>query len=191
MFLGQILKAQVDTGKKDSAHFKAKLKKAAHFTADLFVWKDPHSPTKAGIYAAVIPGLGQIYNRKYWKTPIVWAALGGAAYYTYDNRAKMRKINDTLRQFYIKHKDTLNANTLHIAQRDKYRQKRDLGILVFTGLYVLQIIDATVDAHFYHIDIHQNLSFHLRYSPYRFVNLQYQLHGSHNPNTRIFRGLAG
>lgn len=154
---------------------------------DLFSWKAPHSPKKATIYAAVLPGLGQIYNRKYWKTPIVWGALGGAVYYTFDNRNKMRAINDTLKSFYIKHMDTFAANPLHIAKRNQYRQQRDIGILAFTALYVLQIIDATVDAHFFRIDFNQKLSAKINPSPSQFFTFTWKLNGQNNTTSSISR----
>ena len=59
----------------------------------LFSWSDPHSATKASIYSAVIPGLGQAYNRKYWKMPLVYASMGAATWFMLDQRSKMRDLN--------------------------------------------------------------------------------------------------
>lgn len=165
---------------KDSAAKSSTVKPVNLWGKGFFNWGDPHSPRKATVYSAIIPGMGQAYNRKYWKVPIVWAAMGGVGYYTLDNARKMRKINDTLRAFYIKHNDTLAANPLHLQTRNRYRQQRDMGILAFTALYVLQIIDATVDAHFYKLDFNQSLSASLRPSPARFLTFTWNLNGQNH-----------
>lgn len=174
-----VAKAQ-PTATKDTVAKSSSIKPVNTWGKGFFNWSDPHSPKKATIYAAIIPGIGQAYNRKYWKVPLVWAAMGGVGYYTLDNARKMRKINDTLRAFYIKYNDTLAANPLHLQTRNRYRQHRDMGILAFTALYVLQIIDATVDAHFYKLDFNQSLSASLRPSPARFLTFTWNLNGSNN-----------
>ncbi len=134
----------------------------------------PHSPTKAAIYSAVIPGAGQLYNRKYWKLPVVYAGLGAASYLMLDQRAKMRNLNLQFQRAYAINKDTtLDANL--IAERDNYRRMRDFGILAITAVYALQIIDATVDAHFFRFNIDQNLSARIHPSPARLFTVTYSL----------------
>ena len=125
-----------------------------------FTFNDiPHSPTKASVYSAILPGLGQAYNKKYWKIPIVYGALIGGAYTIINNRSKMRRLNDEFRDLYANN----NAPTAEqITIRNGYRQNRDVGILVVTAFYALQIVDATVDAHFFNIDLNENLNVALK-----------------------------
>lgn len=136
--------------------------------------KQLHSPTKAAVFSAVIPGAGQLYNRKYWKFPVVYAGMGAAAYLMLDQRSKMRKLNLQFEKAYAINKDTsLDANL--IAERDDHRRMRDFGILTMTAVYALQIIDATVDAHFFRFNINQNLSARINTRPTRFLTITYQL----------------
>jgi hypothetical protein len=125
--------------------------------------KPYHSPTKAAIYSAVIPGAGQLYNRKYWKLPLVYAGMGASAYLMLDQRSKMRTLNLQFEKAYAIKKDTvLDANL--IAERDNYRRMRDFGI-----------VDATVDAHFFRFNIDQNLSARIHPSPVRLLTVTYSL----------------
>jgi hypothetical protein len=140
----------------------------------LFHLGPPHSPTKAAVYSAVIPGAGQLYNRKYWKVPVVYAGMGAATWLMLDQRSKTRKLNIQFEQAYAINKDTLLDANL-VAQRDDHRRMRDFGILAMTAIYALQIIDATVDAHFFRFNIDQNLSAGFRPSPNRILTVTYQL----------------
>lgn len=140
----------------------------------LFHLGPPHSPTKAAIYSAVIPGTGQLYNRKFWKFPVVYAGMGAATYLMLDQRSKVQKLNAQFQRAYAINKDTiLDANL--IAQRDNHRRMRDFGILAMTAVYALQIIDATVDAHFFRLNIDQNLSARVHPSTTRIFTITYQL----------------
>jgi hypothetical protein len=136
--------------------------------------KPYHSPTKAAIYSAVIPGAGQLYNRKYWKLPLVYAGMGASTYLMLDQRSKMRTLNLQFEKAYAIKKDTiLDANL--IAERDNHRRMRDFGILAMTAVYALQIIDATVDAHFFRFNIDQNLSARIHPSSARLFTVTYSL----------------
>lgn len=138
-----------------------------------FSWSDPHSPTKASLYSAILPGLGQAYNRKWVKVPVVYATFGTAAWFMLDQRQKMRDLNKQFKAAYALNPDTsIDVNL--IARRDNHRRMRDFGILALTGIYALQIIDATVDAHFYKLNIDQDLTARFRPSPSRFLTLSYQ-----------------
>jgi len=114
-----------------------------------------HSPHKATVLSAVLPGAGQFYNHKYWKAPIIYAGFVGAGYGYYTNAVALRETNDRFRSMYSNGK---TPSPQEIADRDQLRVNRDIGGLFFVGIYVLQIIDATVDAHFYKFDINQSLS---------------------------------
>jgi hypothetical protein len=129
--------------------------------------KEPilHSPKKASIYSAVLPGLGQAYNKKYWKIPIVFAALGTSTYFIIDNREKMLKRQNALKSL-LDSDSTTNPSSEFAnvpievlkAERNFFRTYRDYSIIATAVLYVLNIVDAAVDAHFYKFNIDQPLA---------------------------------
>ena len=131
------------------------------------------NPTKATCLALVIPGGGQIYNRKYWKLPIFYGGFAGCAYALTWN-SKMYKDYSTA------YKDAMNGNMqsssitdllppgykisetqlkeLLRKRKDTYRRYRDLSIFAFIGVYLLSVIDAYVDAELSNFDITPDLS---------------------------------
>jgi hypothetical protein len=132
-------------------------------------------PKKAAMYSAVLPGLGQIYNRKAWKVPILYAGIGATAYGIWWND----KYYTQYRNAFIdlsdsdpnsnRHLDVLPPGADYVANKDyydstiekkmnSYRRDRDLVIIVMVGVYVLNIIDANVDAHLSDFDISPDLS---------------------------------
>jgi len=131
-----------------------------------------HSPRKATILALTLPGAGQIYNQKYWKVPIVYAALGISIYSLISNQTNMTNMNDSFRRIYAVGK---TPNPLSITQRENYRINRDASIIAVSIIYVLQIIDATVDAHFFKFDINQNLSANFNPERNRIFSLTYNI----------------
>lgn len=112
------------------------------------------NPTRAGLYSAVLPGLGQYYNRKYWKIPIVWAAVGTGVGVTlwYDKQYKryrkayVAELNGLPHEF--SDKDYITAEVLGNTQ-DQVKRQRDYAIAITGLVYILNIIDAVVDAHLY------------------------------------------
>lgn len=135
-----------------------------------------HSPKKAAIYSAVLPGLGQAYNRKYWKIPVIYvgfAGLGYAVYYTNNNYQEFR-------QAYALRLDTIITNDTHPLYstsglqltRDAWHRNRDLSIVGCLALYTLQVIDATVDAHLYKFDEKINDKLSLQLEPQPFMGMQ-------------------
>ena len=134
---------------------------------------EPHSAKKATIYSALIPGLGQLYNRKWVKAPIVWAAMGVTTWYMFDQRRQMIEMNDTFRLGYAtipKYEPSAEQRQ----KRDAFRKGRDIGILALSGLYVVQIVDAAVDAHFFRFNINQSLSAELKPNSYQMFCFQYR-----------------
>ena len=124
-----------------------------------------HSPKLASIYSAVLPGLGQAYNRKYWKVPLVLAGLGISGYYIFKNRDSMRLRQDALIARLDNDTNTRAsgnfANTpidILRADRNQYRTYRDFSIIAFGVIYLLNIVDASVDAHFYKFNIDKPLA---------------------------------
>lgn len=133
---------------------------------------NPLSPAKAAFYSAILPGLGQAYNKKYWKIPIVYAALGtGIYFYTYNNKEYNRYRNIFKRrqagfkddEFYLDPQGELLASPRVtddglIRAQKLFRKDKEVSLLVTIGIYVLNIIDANVDAHLLQYNIDENLS---------------------------------
>ncbi len=107
------------------------------------------SPTRALMLALVLPGLGQAYNEKYYKIPIVWAALGGVGFaIVYNTRQYEQATLD-----YILDESDLNKRKLEYQKRNM-----ELSYIAAIAVYGLQILDAYVDAHLYSWDVNDNLS---------------------------------
>ncbi len=121
-----------------------------------------HSPRLAVFYSAVCPGLGQIYNKKYWKLPIIYGAGGAFAYFVGYNQMKYKKFRDA----YANGDPDTPALIDGIYYdyevlprgRDYYRRYRDLSALGVGLIYFLNIIDAMVDATFFNYDVSDDLS---------------------------------
>ncbi|HOI32874.1 MAG: DUF5683 domain-containing protein [Bacteroidales bacterium] len=132
--------------------------------------KKIHSPHKATIYSAILPGLGQAYNRKYWKIPVVYAGIGTIYYFASSNGKMYRKAREAYNYVasesdYPIDNDFVDKYTAQDLQtiRDYYRRNMELSWVVMGLWYVVNIIDATVDAHFFDYNISEDLS--LRVEP--------------------------
>jgi len=133
--------------------------------------KKPHSPTKATIMSACLPGLGQIYNGKWWKVPIVYAGLGGLGYLAYSNYYQYKsylhayefKTGDLPDGVTLTEYETELANRYADSQlqtyKESYRRDFELYTIITVAWYGLNIIDACVDGHLYTYDISDDLSF--------------------------------
>lgn len=138
-----------------------------------------HSPRKAAIRSAIVPGLGQIYNKKYWKVPIVYAALGITGYIFVDNIKTYREYRfayaarvkaaanppdstdyHTLDQLY----KVIQPESIKAA-RNRFRQYIDYSALFFVLFWGLNVVDATVDAHLKLFDVSPDLSLHFKPGP--------------------------
>jgi len=119
-----------------------------------------HSSRKASIYSAVLPGLGQIYNRKYWKVPIVYAGLGGFAYGIKFNADRYQLYKDKYKYMKDNKLDEWEGMSLKEAEfyKDYHRRYRDLFTIITAGYYILQIVDASVDANLIDYEISEDLS---------------------------------
>jgi hypothetical protein len=127
--------------------------------------QDPsyHSPRKATIYSAVIPGLGQAYNKKYWKIPVVYAGIGTFGYLTLQNQAAFIEYKNAyilLDNNQPNNYPNLNEQAL-INSMDAFRKQRDLCILGVVAFYAIQIVDANVDANLFDFDISDDLTLRL------------------------------
>ena len=123
---------------------------------------DPLAPSKAAFYSAVLPGLGQVYNKKYWKVPIVYGAMGLSLYYYNFNNKKYHEYRDAYRDKLAGREVTgqlasLSEDRLISGQRF-HQRNRDLSMLITVGLYVLNIVEANVNAHLGQFNVNENLS---------------------------------
>jgi len=170
-----------------------------------------HSPRKATLYSAVLPGLGQAYNKKYWKIPIVYAGFGVLGYFIYFNAENYNEYKQALIDFIDEDSGTnsyLNLigpnvdpgtfdpslgsplyrqdneewfKTQLENNMDYYKRYRDLSIIISIGWYVLNIIDAAVDAYLFDYDITDDLSMRIDPKLFQFtgkpstVGLQFSL----------------
>lgn len=162
---------EINVSKKDSIPVETKFK----ITKDTI---HKHSPRTAAIRSAILPGLGQIYNKKYWKLPIVYGALGtcaGVFVYNLQWYKRTRFAYTTLAtndvanfpnvhpklQFLINRNDQSTLQYL----RNQYRRDIDYSVLFFLLLWGLNVVDATVDAHLKSFDVSPDLS--LQFKPGR------------------------
>lgn len=123
---------------------------------------DPLAPARAAFYSAVLPGLGQAYNGKYWKIPIVYAGLGVGMYFYLDNNKEYKRYRSAYKRRLAGFTDdefygTINDDGLREAQKTLSRN-REISLLVTIAFYALNIIDANVDAHLLQYNVDDNLS---------------------------------
>lgn len=146
---------------KDSLNIKTTKKTAASINEF-----NPLAPSKAAFYSAVFPGMGQIYNKKYWKAPIVWAGMAtSTSIYLFNNneykryRRAFRQRESGLQDEFTLDNGTevISRNGLISAQRT-LRNNRDLSLLATVLVYVLQIVEASVNAHLLQFDTSDQLS---------------------------------
>jgi hypothetical protein len=122
---------------------------------------DPLTPAKAAFYSAILPGLGQAYNKKYWKIPIVYGAIGTSLYLYIDNKEKYHEYRDAYKSRLAGNPDPdydyLSDNQL-ISAQEFYQRNASLSGLFVIGFYILNIIDANVDAALIQFNVNQSLS---------------------------------
>lgn len=124
----------------------------------------PH-PQRAALYG-LIPGGGQVYNRRYWKLPIVYGALGGLYYYAYFNQTEYRRFKTAYQKELLGEDHefsdlNLPASVLQNLRND-YRKTMEEGYIFMSLVYLLSIAEAYVDAHLRNFDINEDLSGHFR-----------------------------
>jgi hypothetical protein len=140
-----------------------------------------HSPHRASMFAAVIPGLGQMYNKKYWKVPLLFAGIGGVVYGLTFNSERYTYYRNAYRDFVVQ--DPSNKSYLEILvnsgisnpeaylagkeewflryldnSKKRFKRYRELSYAGIFALYLVSVIDASIDAHFYYFDISDDLS---------------------------------
>jgi hypothetical protein len=128
---------------------------------------DPLAPQRAAFYSAVVPGLGQAYNKKYWKIPIIYAGMATGVYFylqndkDYDrfrNAYKRRLAGFTDDEFYGDNQDPIISNQRLIDAQKTAQKNKDVSIIVSIAFYLLNIIDANVDSHFRQFNVSDDLT---------------------------------
>ncbi|MBA3664597.1 MAG: hypothetical protein H0W61_10360 [Bacteroidetes bacterium] len=147
-FISIFLKSQIDTVNSGGV----KNKKAVY-----------QSARRASILSAVIPGLGQAYNGKYWKIPVIYAGLGGLGYFFYVNNTHYNNYRAALIQSQVDGGTAVVDGRVYSTsqlqtQKLYYRKFRDFAGIGIAALYILNIIDANVDAHLKTFDVSDDLS---------------------------------
>jgi hypothetical protein len=164
--------------KKDNQYAGKNLTQAQRDSIDKKLHDDPK---KATLYSAILPGAGQVYNKKYWKVPIVYAAIGIPAYAFFFNKGwylkcqyaltvcvnlanngsvggdSLAKVAPELKPFVV-----VNDQNGIITNRDSFRKNQDYSVLFFLLFYGLNIVDATVDAHLKDFNVSSDLSFQIK-----------------------------
>ena len=125
------------------------------------------SPRKAAILSSTLPGLGQIYNKKYWKVPIIYAGLLTSAYYINENNIQYKQYKNA----YLRRLDNNPNNDDFVGKyssgdllilKDFYRRNREISILCFIGTYIINILDASIDSHLFDYDISEDISLQIK-----------------------------
>ncbi len=134
---------------------------------------DPLSPSKAAFYSAILPGLGQVYNKRYWKVPLVYGSIGIGVYAYLFNQGEYNRFRDAFKrrragftddEFYdinnsgiVPGSPDISDEALQDAQV-RFQRDRDLALAITIGLYVLNIVDANVDAHLKQYNVSDQLA---------------------------------
>ena len=140
------------------------------------VFSQVKSPKKAAIYSAILPGTGQVYTKKYWKVPIIYAGILSSAYYINENNKKynlyksaaINSINNNSSNQIVNGND-YSYSELKIL-KDYYRRNREISYFSFIAVYVLNVVDASVGAHLYHFNVSDDIS--LNITPFSNFNNQ-------------------
>ena len=127
-----------------------------------------HSPKKASISSAILPGSGQYYNEKYWKIPVIYVGLAAALYSANQNQSKY---TDYHQAYEFRTDEDPNTTDEYVDQytdsnlltlKNNHRNNRDLGYILCVGIYLLNIIDASVDAHLFKFNVNDDISLNLQ-----------------------------
>lgn len=124
-----------------------------------------HSPKKATTLSAILPGAGQIYNKKYWKVPVIYGAIGASLYFAFDQRNQFKDYKNAYLSRVDNDPNTIDNQYTGVYSEQNllsliefHRRNRDL-LFVLAGLgYILNVVDAAVDAHLYYFDVSDDLS---------------------------------
>jgi Family of unknown function (DUF5683) len=138
-------------------------------TATISSYASQYDPRKALLFAAILPGLGQIYNKKYWKLPLVYGGFVGFGYGLNFYQTGYKEFKGALFDLLESGESTITVRNITFSEQtlrtvvDRYRRERDFFIILSAGMYLLQMVDAHVDAHLKEFDLNPNL--HVKIQP--------------------------
>lgn len=124
------------------------------------------SPKKAALMSTIVPGLGQVYNKKYWKVPIIYAGIAGLAYSLNFNQSEyityLNAYKNRLNKIPDNFPSTIYSDEYLNSEQQYYKRYRNLTVIGASLLYLLNIVDAAVDAHMSTFDVGDDLSFNIQ-----------------------------
>ncbi|MBG43968.1 MAG: hypothetical protein CL530_08365 [Aequorivita sp.] len=122
---------------------------------------NPLAPAKAAFYSAVVPGLGQVYNKKYWKIPIIYAGMAAGVYFYKQQDDEYNRFRDAYKRRLAGYNDDefqgISEDRLINAQKSAQKNK-SISIIVTVAFYLLNVVDANVDAHLRQYEVSEDLS---------------------------------
>jgi len=123
-----------------------------------------HDPKKATMYSAILPGLGQIYNKKVWKVPVIYAGFGALVYFIDRNQRYYLDLKEALidPDYVLKYFEGEFTDEQLTTGKDAYKRWRDMSIIGTFGFYILQILDASVDAYLFNWDVGEDISLRIQ-----------------------------
>ncbi|MGB3344994.1 MAG: DUF5683 domain-containing protein [Aequorivita sp.] len=128
---------------------------------------DPLAPARAAFYSAVVPGLGQVYNKKYWKIPIIYAGMAAGVYFykqqdddynRFRDAYKRRLAGYTDDEFYGTGETPTISNERLINAQKSAQKNKSISVIVTVAFYLLNVVDANVDAHLKQYEVSDDLS---------------------------------
>ncbi len=131
---------------------------------------DPLSPARAAFYSAILPGLGQAYNKKYWKVPIAVGGIATGIYFYQRNNKDYNRYRDAYKSRLAGYEtDEFFGRVTDdglIRAQETLKRNKELSLLITIGIYALNIIDANVDAHLLQFNVDENLALkpHFQYN---------------------------
>lgn len=159
-----LLSVSLSFSQKEKDSTSIAIDESTFITSETIIKKeiDPLRPSKAAFYSAVLPGLGQAYNKKYWKIPIVWGAIGAGVYFYVRNDKQYDRYRDAYKSRLAGFQDdefygVISDDGLIRAQQ-QFNRNKEMSLLITLGLYALNVIDANVDAHLLQFNVDENLS---------------------------------
>lgn len=136
---------------------------------------DPLAPARAAFYSAVLPGLGQAYNKKYWKIPIVYGGIAAGVYFYQRNTQDYSRFRDAYKRRLAGYQDDEFQGVSDARLRDAQKtagRNRDVSLAMALGVYLLNILDANVDAHLLRYNLNEDLT----------LKPEFQFQSDHRPN---------
>jgi len=122
---------------------------------------NPLAPAKAAFYSAVVPGLGQVYNKKYWKIPIIYAGMAAGIYFYKQQDDEYNRFRDAYKRRLAGYDDDefqgISEDRLVNAQKSAQKNK-SISVIVTVAFYLLNVVDANVDAHLRQYEVSEDLS---------------------------------